>query len=121
MCACDACRLSRVISRRSHDLPDSNELVRSVIRAVDGKRTGIMLGWGLIPYFAKGIPPKYSTINATIEKLESGPSWRGPWKRGQRCIMPARAFYEWHMSPDQKKNPYLIKLADQEYFGFAAI
>jgi putative SOS response-associated peptidase YedK len=44
---------------------------------------------GLIPYFAKGVPPKYSSINATIEKVESGATWRGPWKLGQRCIMPA--------------------------------
>jgi putative SOS response-associated peptidase YedK len=35
--------------------------------------------------------------------------------------MPAAAFYEWHMSADGKKNPFLIKLADQDLFGFAAI
>jgi len=35
--------------------------------------------------------------------------------------MPAAAFYEWHLGEDQKKSPYLIKLADQEIFGFAAL
>ncbi len=91
-----------------------------VIRMQDGQRTGLTMRWGLIPFFAKGEPPKYSTINATVEKLEIAPAWRGPWSRGQRCIMPAAAFYEWHMENGQK-NPFLIKLADQELFGFAAL
>ena len=92
-----------------------------VVRMREGQRTGVMMRWGLIPYFAQGVPPKYSTINATIENLERGPAWRGPWGRGQRCIMPAAAFYEWHLGEDGKKNPFLIKLADQEVFGFAAL
>jgi len=37
--------------------------------AADGERTGVLMHWGLIPYWAKGIQPKYSTINATVEKL----------------------------------------------------
>jgi putative SOS response-associated peptidase YedK len=81
----------------------------------------VLLRWGLIPFFAKGEAPKYSTINATVENLERGAAWRGPWSRGQRCIMPAAAFYEWHLGVDGKKNPFLIKLADQEVFGFAAL
>jgi putative SOS response-associated peptidase YedK len=35
--------------------------------------------------------------------------------------MPATAFYEWHLGGDGKKNPHLIKLADQEIFGFTAL
>lgn len=92
-----------------------------VIRIQDGRRAGVMMRWGLIPWFAKGAPPNYSTINATIEKLEQAAAWRGPWNRAQRCIMPAAAFYEWHLGEDGKKNPFLIKLADQELFGFAAL
>jgi putative SOS response-associated peptidase YedK len=85
-----------------------------------GERAGLTMRWGPIPFFAKGEPPNYSTINATVEKLEIGAAWRGPRSRGQRCIMPAAAFYEWHMEHG-KKNPFLIKLADQELFGFAAL
>lgn len=40
-------------------------------------REGVMMRWGLVPFFAKGVPPKYSTINATIEKLDNGPVWHG--------------------------------------------
>jgi putative SOS response-associated peptidase YedK len=92
-----------------------------VVQLGDGQRMGVMMRWGLIPYFAKGVPPKYSTINATIENLERGASWRGPWSRGQRCIMPASAFYEWHLGEDGNKNPLLIKLANQDILGFAAL
>jgi len=88
----------------------------------EGERTGSRMHWGLIPYWAKGIPPKFSTINATIEKLTEAASWRGPWTRGQRCIMPAAGFYEWQLLPDGKsKQPYYITLNDQDIFGFAAL
>ena len=87
-----------------------------------GERVGTRVHWGLIPFWAKGLQPKYSTINATIEKLTNGPAWRGPWKRGQRCIMPAIGFYEWQVLPDGKnKQPYYITLNDQSVFGFAAL
>ena len=87
-----------------------------------GERIGALMHWGLIPYWAKGVPPKYSTINATVEKLTEAATWRDPWKRGQRCIMPALGFYEWQLLPDGKnKQPYYITLNDQDIFGFAGL
>ncbi len=87
-----------------------------------GQRIGALMHWGLIPYWAKGVPPKYSTINATMEKLTEAPTWRDPWKRGQRCIMPALGFYEWQLLPDGKnKQPYYVTLNDQDIFGFAGL
>jgi putative SOS response-associated peptidase YedK len=65
--------------------------------------------------------PKYSTINARLETVETSPAYRGPWKRAQRCIQPASGFYEWHLGEDGKKNPFFIHLADRETFGFAAL
>jgi len=91
------------------------------VRMLEGRRHGSMLRWGLIPFFAKGEPPKYSTINATVERIESGPTWRGPWKRGQRCILPASGFYEWHVNDNGTKQPFAIELADQAVFGFAGL
>lgn len=92
-----------------------------VVRTAQGVREGVMLRWGLIPFFAKGVTPKYSTINAKIEKLEAGPAWRGPWKRGQRCVQLCAGFYEWHLTDSGRKQPFFIHLADQEVFGFASI
>ena len=92
-----------------------------VVRMADSGRQGVNLRWGLVPFFAKGVPPKYSTINATIERLADGPTWRGPWKRGQRCILPASGFYEWHANADSSKTPFYISCADQPIFGFAGL
>ncbi len=92
-----------------------------VVRLEEGERVGLLLRWGLIPYFARGVPPKYSTINAQIERLDSAPAWRGPWKRAQRCIQWAAGFYEWHVNELGQKHPYFIHLADQEVFGFASV
>jgi putative SOS response-associated peptidase YedK len=92
-----------------------------VVRERGGERRGDMLRWGLVPYFAKGIPPKYSTINATVERIVEGASWRGPWKRGQRCILPASGFYEWHVNEDGSKTPFYITCVDQPIFGFAGL
>ena len=50
--------------------------------------------WGLIPWFAKEPKLKYPTNNARSEELEAKASYKEPWKRGQRCIIPAVAFDE---------------------------
>lgn len=92
-----------------------------VIRRTDEGIEGLMMRWGLIPFFAHGVPPKYSTINATAERLESGPAWRGPWKRGQRCIFPMAGFYEPHRNEDGSKDPFFVHLADREVFGVAGV
>jgi putative SOS response-associated peptidase YedK len=89
---------------------------------MEGKRTGASLHWGLIPYWANGVQPKYSTINATVEKLKEAATWRDPWNRGQRCILPAFGFYEWQVQADGKsKQPFYITLNDQDVFGFAGL
>lgn len=92
-----------------------------VIRVVDGVRQLSLMRWGLVPFFAKGIPGHYSTINARIETIETAASYRGPWKRGQRCIIPASGFYEWHLNDDGKKQPFYIKAAGQEVHGYAGL
>ena len=57
-----------------------------VVRATDREHEGTMMRWGLVPFFAKGVPGNYSTINARIESMQTSASYRGPWKRGQRCL-----------------------------------
>ena len=64
-----------------------------------------MLRWGLVPFFCKGLPPKYSTINARVETVETAASYRGPWQRRQRCIQVAAGFYEWHVGADGGVEP----------------
>jgi putative SOS response-associated peptidase YedK len=89
-----------------------------VIRAVDGTRKLETLRWGLIPFFAKGEPPKFSTINARTGTVETAASYRGPWKRGQRCLQIATGFFEWHLDEAGRKAPSFIHLNDHPLFGY---
>ena len=93
----------------------------AVVRLIEGTLHLDLLRWGLVPFFAKGVPGAYSTINARLETLETSASYRGPWKRGQRCLVPASGFYEWHVNADGSKQPYFIGVADQPVFGFAGL
>lgn len=92
-----------------------------VVRRVAGRSSGALLRWGLVPHFAKGTPGKYSTFNARAEGLAQSASFRGPWRAGQRCLVPALGFYEWHVNPDGGKQPYYVHLTDQPLFGFAGL
>ena len=60
-----------------------------------------MLGrWGLVPWRLKPDPDNIkkamsrSTFNARIEGIEKNFTFGLAWQRGQRCIVPADAFYE---------------------------
>src|SRR5579859_6929906 len=93
-----------------------------VIRSVEGKLQGSLMRWGLIPYFARGVPPKYSTINARVETVRTAASYNGPWSRGQRCLQVAMGFYEWQLQADgETKIPFYIGVNDQPIFAFAAL
>lgn len=50
--------------------------------------------WGLIPWFAKTPKLTYSTNNARSEELSAKATFKHPWARGQRCIIPAMSFDE---------------------------
>jgi putative SOS response-associated peptidase YedK len=50
--------------------------------------------WGLIPWFAKSATLPYSTNNARFEEIAAKASFKHPWQRGQRCIVPALSFDE---------------------------
>jgi len=93
-----------------------------VVVASSGGNVCQLMRFGLIPFFAKGVAGKYSTINARVETIETSAAYRGPWKRQQRCLVLASGFYEWHLLPDGKsKQPYFIKPADQDSFAFAGL
>lgn len=104
---------------RSYNVAPSQAV--PVIRAAGSEREGLMMRWGLVPFFARGVAPKYSTINARIETLETAASYRGPWKRAQRCIVPAAGFFEWHVGDSGAKQPFFIHTADQPIFAMAGL
>ena len=68
-----------------------------VLRLVDGKRRLDLMRWGLVPSWAKEVG-KFATHNARSDGCESKPLYRGAWKAGRRCIIPASSFFEWRQS-----------------------
>ncbi len=57
-------------------------------------REAVVGQWGLIPWFAKEARLKYPTNNARAEELAHKASFKQPWARGQRCVIPATSFDE---------------------------
>ncbi len=90
------------------------------VRLAGGRRVAAPMRWGLIPEFARGEAGKYSTINARVETLRTSPAYRDAWRKGQRCLILATAFYEWQEVAGGKQ-PYYIGCADQEVFAFAGL
>ncbi len=68
--------------------------IRRVAAGSSNIRECVIGQWGLIPSFAKEPKVPYSTFNARFEELSDKASYRTPWARGQRCIIPAESFDE---------------------------
>jgi putative SOS response-associated peptidase YedK len=92
-----------------------------VVVHTGGEREATQMRWGLVPWWTHGVPLKASTINATVERLESAPSYRDPWRRGQRCILVMGGFYEPHLNEDGSRDQFFIHLTDREVFGVAGL
>ena len=86
-----------------------------------GERTAALMRWGLIPFWAHGVPLKASTINATVERLTSAPSYRDAWQRDQRCIFVMGGFYEPHVNEDGSRDQFFVHLVDREVFAVAGL
>jgi putative SOS response-associated peptidase YedK len=86
-----------------------------------GEREAAMMRWGLIPWWARGVPLKASTINATVERIETAPAYRDAWGRSQRCIFPMGGFYEPHVNADGSRDQYFVRLTDSEVLGVAGL
>jgi putative SOS response-associated peptidase YedK len=76
--------------------------------------------WGLVPWFAKSPKLTYSTNNARAEELAQKASFKHPWARGQRCIIPALSFDEpnWESG---RNVWWRFQRADGQLWGLAGL
>lgn len=87
----------------------------------------LLMRWGLVPFFAKSLADfrGFSTFNAKAETLADARTWREPFRKGRRCLIPADGFYEWKvLEPDSKKppkQPYAFTVTSQPTFAFAGL
>lgn len=86
----------------------------------DYSRELVVGQWGLIPWFAKEPKLKYPTNNARSEELADKASYKLPWARGQRCIIPAADFDEpnWETG---KNVWWRFRRADGRPWGLAGL
>jgi putative SOS response-associated peptidase YedK len=85
----------------------------------DGKMTGKMLKWGLVPYWANDPKIGFKMINARAETVDEKASFKHAFKK-RRCLILADGFYEWKKEGD-KKIPYRFTLKNKQPFAFAGL
>jgi putative SOS response-associated peptidase YedK len=85
----------------------------------DGKMTGRMLKWGLVPYWANDPKIGFKMINARAETVDEKASFKHAFKK-RRCLILADGFYEWKKEGD-KKIPYRFTLKNKQPFAFAGL
>lgn len=68
--------------------------IRRALKSEGFERELVLGPWGLIPWFAKEARLPYATVNARSEEMAHKASYKQPWARGQRCIIPAVSFDE---------------------------
>jgi len=102
----------------SHNIgPDRGDIL-AVVRSETGNE-GRLMYWPLIPSFAKELRLKYSTSNATAERLLESATYKRLLHR-RRCLIPVEGFYEWQGSRPPK-TPFYIYLKSEEPFGLAGL
>ena len=82
--------------------------------------------WGMIPPRSQTSVPtnaegrRMSTFNARREGIAKSWTFGGPWRRGQRCIIPAQTYIEPYWE-DKVHTAWQFARADGEPFGLAGL
>ncbi|KAI8044833.1 abasic site processing protein HMCES isoform X1 [Drosophila gunungcola] len=86
----------------------------SVVEDQKCDRVIMPMMWGMIPFWHKGDYRRHglTTNNCRLEHLMDSKLYRGPFKRGQRCVVICEGFYEWQTAGPAKKpserDAYLV-------------
>jgi putative SOS response-associated peptidase YedK len=94
--------------------------IRAVRESSEPRREMVVGQWNLIPWFAEEPKLKYSTCNARSEELSAKSSFKIPWAKGRRCIIPATMFFEpnWETG---KHISWAFRRVDGDPWGLAGI
>ena len=92
-----------------------------IIRLEDDALIAEEVTWPMIPIWAKGEVPKYSTANARADTMQEKNSYRHAWGYGQRCLLIATGFYEWQDAGEKTKQPWCVQPANDEFFTFGGL
>jgi putative SOS response-associated peptidase YedK len=94
--------------------------LRPITRLHNGSVEQVGARWGLIPYWAKDEKIGFKCINVRAETLATLPAFRGAYKLGHRCLVPACGFFEWETRPDGKQ-PFYFTSSEVSLLAFAGL
>lgn len=76
--------------------------------------------FGLVPHWSKDLSITRRTYNARSETAAEKPSFRDAWRKGQRCVIPARSIYEPKWTAG-KSTRWQIWRKDERPLGIAGL
>lgn len=91
-----------------------------VVRWSGGRPELLTAKWGLVPCWATDWKIGYKMINARSETVATNKTYGPPYRRKQRCLVPASGFYEWRRL-GSAKQPYFITSAGDDLLAFAGL
>lgn len=94
--------------------------IRPARHAASPERELVVGQWALVPWFATTARLPYLTVNARFEEIAHKASYKLPWARGQRCIIPAESFFEPHWESG-RHVPWRFRRADGLPWGLAGL
>lgn len=74
--------------------------------AEPGERVLAAMRWGLVPLWSREPTSTYNMNNCRSDTMTEKKSYQGPLNKGQRCVVVADGFFEWHRG--KTKQPYFI-------------
>jgi putative SOS response-associated peptidase YedK len=100
--------LARNERSRRFNVPPTEKIMAVTFR--NGERIAEEMRWGLIPSWAKELPD-YPTHNARADGIDTKATFRGAWRKGQRCLVIHGGFYEWRRA-GKDKQAFAVGMAD---------
>jgi len=91
----------------------------AIVRQVEGKRSFVLVRWGLLPSWVKDPKNFNLQINARGESLTEKRAFQAAVKR-RRCLIPANGFYDWK-AVGGRKQPYYVRAKSGEPLAFAGL
>ena len=91
------------------------------IRLVNGGRVAEPGRFGLLPAWRREVKYGRHTYNARSETVHALASYKDSWKKGLRCVIPAKAVYEPRYYEDLTNERWRIERADGTPFGIAGV
>jgi putative SOS response-associated peptidase YedK len=102
-----------------YNIAPTQQVAAIRLNSETGTRQLSMLRWGLIPSWADDPKIGHRNINARAETVAMKQAYRDAFNKG-RCLVVADGFYEWKKT-GSTKQPYFIRLKDDEPFAFAGL